>query len=158
VGEAGLVEAMRQAGVTVDDGHPPDAVVVGLDRGFDYEACDRAASHVRAGARFVASNADPTLPTPDGLRPGAGAIVAMIAAASGREPEVAGKPHEPMVRLVRERVTVGAVVGDRATTDGAFAAALGVPFALVASGVEEVAPDGAIRAGTLLEAVEQLVT
>lgn len=152
VGEAGLVEALDQRGTMRSDASP-DAVVVGLARDFDYDACDRAAALIRGGARFIATNLDPTLPTPTGLRPGAGAIVAAIATASGHEPEVAGKPSAAMVRYVASRVRSGAVIGDRPSTDGALAAALGVPFALVASAVDEAAPADAVRAATLLDAV-----
>lgn len=152
VGEAGLFEALEERGAVRTDASP-DAVVVGLSRTFDYETCDRAAGLVRDGARFIATNLDPTLPTPGGLRPGAGAIVAAIATASGREAEVAGKPSAAMVRYVAGRVRVGAVIGDRPSTDGALAAALGVPFALVASAIDEPVPVGAVRAATLLDAV-----
>jgi HAD superfamily hydrolase (TIGR01450 family) len=161
VGEAGLHEALDDAGVEVVEHATPstrvDAVVVGLSRTFGYDDCDVAARLVRDGARFVATNTDPTLPTPDGPRPGAGAIVAAVATASGCAPEVAGKPWPPMARLVADRVTPGAVVGDRATTDGAFAAALGVPFAHVASGLEPPDERAAVRAATLLEAVRSLL-
>jgi glycerol 3-phosphatase-2 len=152
VGEAGLLEAVSERGAILDEARA-DAVVVGLSRSFDYDTCDRASAHVRDGARFVATNTDPTLPTPSGLRPGAGAIVAAIAAASGRSPEVAGKPSPAMVRLVTARAAVGAVVGDRPSTDGAFAAALDVPFALVESAVAEPADGVTVRAATLLDAV-----
>jgi HAD superfamily hydrolase (TIGR01450 family) len=155
VGEDGLLEALARAGATVSD-EAPDAVVVGLLRAFDYAVCDRAAALVRDGARFVATNTDPTLPTAGGLHPGAGAIVAAIATAAGREPEVAGKPHPAMVRLVTSRGAVGAVIGDRASTDGAFAEALGVPFALVRSEVGESGERAAVRATSLLEAVRGL--
>jgi ribonucleotide monophosphatase NagD (HAD superfamily) len=107
----------------------------------------RAADAVRAGARFVATNLDPTFPVAGGLLPGAGALAAAVATAAGRRPEVAGKPEPPMVRLVHERYgTRGVVVGDRPSTDGALASALGWPFALVLSGVaaspgEEPIPD-----------------
>lgn len=155
VGADGLVHALREAGVrAVDDA--PEAVVVGLAVDFDYDACDRAASFVRSGARFLATNTDATLPIPGGLRPGAGAIVAAIATAAGCSPQVAGKPHEPMARLVRSRGDVGAVIGDRPSTDGAFAAALGVPFVHVASDVVEAgAAPGSFP--TLLEAVRDLL-
>jgi HAD superfamily hydrolase (TIGR01450 family) len=152
VGEEGLFEALELRGTTRSD-TTPDAVVVGLARQFDYDACDRAATLVRGGARLIATNVDPTLPTPSGLRPGAGAIVAAVATASGREPEVAGKPADAMVRYVAGRVRPGAVIGDRPSTDGALAAALRVPFALVASAVDEPAPPHAVRAATLLDAV-----
>ena len=90
----------------------------------------------------------------DGLRPGAGAIVAAISTASGREPEVAGKPPDADGPLRgRAASAPGAVIGDRPSTDGALAAALGVPFALVASAVDEPAPADAVRAATLLDAV-----
>jgi 4-nitrophenyl phosphatase len=99
---------------------------------------------VRDGARFVATNLDATYPVPGGLIPGSGAIAAAVATASGRAPEVAGKPEAPMVKLVRERLgSAGIVVGDRPSTDGALAHALGWPFALVLSGVTQTtAPPG----------------
>jgi glycerol-1-phosphatase len=85
---------------------------------------------------FVATNNDPTYPVDGGVVPGAGALAAAVATAAGRTPEVAGKPEAPMVELIRSRFgNVGVVVGDRPTTDGALATALGWPFALVLSGV-----------------------
>jgi HAD superfamily hydrolase (TIGR01450 family) len=70
------------------------------------------------------------------LVPGAGAIVAFIATASGHQPEVAGKPEEPMAALVRARYgSLSVVVGDRPDTDGLFAVRLGAKFGLVLSGV-----------------------
>jgi ribonucleotide monophosphatase NagD (HAD superfamily) len=76
--------------------------------------------------------------------PGSGAIAAAVATASGRDPEVAGKPERPMVDLIRARFGAsGLVVGDRPSTDGALAGALGWPFALVLSGVtQREAPPG----------------
>ena len=82
--------------------------------------------------------------------------MAAVTAAAGRVAEVAGKPCAPMVSLVTSRGPVGAMVGDRASTDGAFAAALGVPFAHVASDVVEPGDTAALRVATLLEAVEAL--
>jgi ribonucleotide monophosphatase NagD (HAD superfamily) len=115
---------------------PAPAVVVGLHRGFDFDELDRASAAVRAGARFVATNLDATYPVPGGVIPGSGAIAAAVATAAGRAPEVAGKPARPMVELIRTRYgATGVVVGDRPSTDGAFAAALDWPFALVLSGV-----------------------
>jgi 4-nitrophenyl phosphatase len=148
---AGVVEALTEAGFTIVEQPPARAVVVGWHRTFDFDALTRAADAVRAGARFVATNLDPTFPVAGGLLPGAGALVAAVATASGRRPDVAGKPELPMVRLVHERYGLhGVVVGDRPSTDGALAAALGWPFALVLSGVagspgEESIPDPAPR-------------
>jgi 4-nitrophenyl phosphatase len=142
---AGVREALAEAGVrTVEEG-PADAVVVGWHRTFDYDGLARAADAVRAGARLIGTNEDATYPTPEGLLPGAGALLAAVATASGAVPDVAGKPHEPMLRLIAERVgRVDTVVGDRPSTDGALARALGARFALVLSGVTPAA--GAARA------------
>jgi len=140
----GVVEALTDAGFEpVWDGDAA-AVVVGFHQDFDFAGLTRAADAVRDGARFVATNRDPTYPIPGGLVPGAGAIVAAVATASGREPEVAGKPSAPTVALVqRELGTQGVMIGDRPSTDGALADALGWPFALVLSGVTAaIAPAG----------------
>ena len=88
------------------------------------------------GPASIGTNEDATYPTPGGLLPGAGALLAAVATASGAVPEVAGKPHPPMLRLIAERLgRVETVVGDRPSTDGALAQALGARFALVLSGV-----------------------
>jgi 4-nitrophenyl phosphatase len=132
----GVVEALETAGLRAVTRPPAPAVVVGLHRGFDFDELDRASAAVRAGARFVATNLDATYPVPGGVIPGSGAIAAAVATAAGRAPEVAGKPARPMVELIRTRYgATGVVVGDRPSTDGAFAAALDWPFALVLSGV-----------------------
>jgi 4-nitrophenyl phosphatase len=140
----GVVEALTQVGLRPVDDEPASAVVVGFHRNFDFDELDRASRAVRNGARFVATNLDATYPVPGGMLPGSGAITAAVAVASGRAPEVAGKPEPPMVALVRERFGAsGIVVGDRPSSDGALAAALGWPFALVLSGVTQaVAPPG----------------
>jgi len=125
VGEQGIEDALSSAALTItDDPDEAGTVVVGLDRGIDYPKLAAAATAVRGGARFIASNPDPTFPSSEGLLPGAGSIVAAIAAASGREPEVAGKPHLPMRRLVRNSGVAAAwVIGDRIDTDVAMAEA-----------------------------------
>jgi glycerol 3-phosphatase-2 len=140
----GVVEALHAAGFEVVRESPAAAVVVGFHRDFDFDALDRASQAVRDGARLVATNLDATYPIPGGLLPGAGSIVAAVATASGREPEVAGKPAPPAADMVRHRLGHhGVVVGDRPSTDGAIAAVLGWPFALVLSGVTAaVAPPG----------------
>jgi 4-nitrophenyl phosphatase len=143
-GGPGVREALRAAGLDPVDDRPAEAVVVGFHREFDYDALDRASHAVRDGARFVATNLDATYPVPGGLIPGAGSLVAAVATAAGARPEVAGKPEAPTVGLIKERYgPVGVVVGDRPTTDGALADALGWPFALVLSGVTAAtAPPG----------------
>lgn len=113
-----------------------DAVVVGYDPDFDYAAMTAAAVAVRRGARLLATNSDATYPTPNGPIPGGGSILASIVTASGVEPVIAGKPHEPIAHLVREMLGPrGVMVGDRLETDGLFARVLGYRYALVLSGV-----------------------
>lgn len=136
-GGPGVVEAVRAVGASVVEAGPADAVVVGFHRGFDYDTLAVAAGAVLDGARLLATNDDANYPTPDGLRPGAGALLAAVARAGGDAPAVvAGKGHRPMVELVRDRFGHGGVVvGDRPDTDGRFARDLGYRFALVLSGV-----------------------
>jgi 4-nitrophenyl phosphatase len=135
-GGPGVVEEVEGRGAHVVDGPGADVVVVGYNPAFDYEQMRAAAVAVRAGARLIATNDDATYPTPDGLIPGAGSILASIVTASGATPVVAGKPFGPMVALVREHVgPSGIVVGDRPDTDGRFAQAMGFRFGLVLTGV-----------------------
>lgn len=135
-GGPGVVEEVEARGARVVVGPGVDAVIVGYNPSFDYEQMRAASVAVRAGARLIATNDDATYPTPDGLIPGAGSILASIVTASGAEPVVAGKPFDPMVRLVREHVgSAGLVVGDRPDTDGRFALAMGFRFGLVLTGV-----------------------
>jgi 4-nitrophenyl phosphatase len=112
------------------------AVVVGLDLRFDYQRLAEAASSVRLGARFIATNDDATYPMAEGLAPGGGSIVAAIATAAGANPIIAGKPHETVVGLLEQQVgSVSLVIGDRLSTDGALARRLNARFALVRTGV-----------------------
>ncbi len=139
----GVREALADRGAEVVEGDSADVVVVGWTHAFDFDHLARAATTIRKGARLIGTNGDPTHPTPDGLLPGAGSLLVSVATAAGVTPEVAGKPHLPMADLIRQRVadvTVG--VGDRPSTDGALARQLGVPFALVRSGVASSEPAG----------------
>jgi HAD superfamily hydrolase (TIGR01450 family) len=134
--QGGVVEALTERGITVVDSAPADAVVVGWTTQFDFALLADTATLVRQGARFIGTNEDATHPTPERLLPGSGAILAAVATAAQATPEVAGKPHAPMVELVRRRTDgVAMTVGDRPSTDGELARALGSPFALVRTGV-----------------------
>ncbi len=133
----GVREALEQRGVAVVAAtDQPEAVVVGRTLSLNFQELSDAASAIRGGARFIATNTDATFPTPHGLEPGAGALVAFLEVASGQKPETAGKPGKPMAELLKARFgDVGIVVGDRPDTDGLFARRLGAKFALVLSGV-----------------------
>ncbi len=120
VGERGLAATLLEEGVALTEAwREAAAVVVGLDRDFAYPRLRDAVFAVRGGARFVATNLDPTYPTPEGMWPGGGSMAAAIATAAGVEPEVAGKPYPPMRALIRDRLGPGPTwaVGDRADTD-----------------------------------------
>jgi HAD superfamily hydrolase (TIGR01450 family) len=151
VGSDALRTEIASAGVRIVDGATsrPDAVIVGLDRHLTYRDIDRAARAIRAGSAFIATNVDPTYPTPDGLAPGAGSIVAAVATASGEEPISCGKPSEFFSALITERLPADPdvpvwVVGDRPDTDIALAKANGWSSILVLTGVtsdaDEVPP------------------
>ena len=177
----GVDEALRARGVTTVREGRADAVVVGWHTDFDYARLTAAFRAVHAGARLIGTNDDPTYPTPDGLLPGGGSILAAVATAAGIAAEIAGKPHAPMAALVRDRLALDGtdgtdgtdgkggidgdhgviLVGDRMSTDGLMAARLGVPFGLVLTGVTTAAdlpvtPAPAFVADDLSTLVRQL--
>jgi glycerol-1-phosphatase len=139
VGEDGLRTALADAGIeVVDAAARPAGVVVGWDRGFTYATLTDAAVAIQRGARFFASNDDPSYPAPGGVTwPGAGAIVASVAVATGRSPEVFGKPNPPIMRAALDRAGGGRplVIGDRIETDIAGGQAVGWDRALVLTGI-----------------------
>jgi 4-nitrophenyl phosphatase len=125
LGSLGIIGALADAGIdTTDDPGAAGALLVGLDFDLSYERLTRAADSVRAGARFIATNTDPTYPVAGGLLPGGGSIVAAVQTTTGVDPEVAGKPHAPMRALLRSRgIGPAWVIGDRLDTDIALASA-----------------------------------
>ncbi len=134
--EGGAREALEARGARIVADGDADVVLVGWTRRFDFDRLAQAATAVRRGARLIGTNDDPTHPTPQGLLPGSGALLAAVATAAETRPEIAGKPNPAMVALVRSRAAdIHLVVGDRPSTDGALARALDRPFALVYSGV-----------------------
>lgn len=117
----------------------PAAVVVGLDLGFDYAKLKAANEAIRAGALFVATNTDATLPTEGGLVPGAGSIVAAVQTASGTNPVAIGKPETPLMEQALRRMGVVAdesvMIGDRLDTDILAGQRAGMLTVLVLTGV-----------------------
>ena len=155
LGEQGLVDELAAAGYDVTPaaeavlpdltGAPLDArfdaCVIGLDRAFDYRRLTAAVAAVRAGARLIATNADTVYPTADGSLPGAGAMVAAIAAASGVVPVIIGKPEPALFTLILEAAGVRAaealVVGDNPDADVVAARRAGIRSVLVLTGVAD---------------------
>lgn len=151
IGGEGLRSVIEPLGVRLvegDDARDASVVVVGIDRKLTYEKLRLATLAIRAGATFVASNADATYPAADGMWPGAGSIVAALVASTGVEPLIAGKPAPTVLEVAQQRLggAPALVVGDRLDTDVLAAQAAGWPSALVltgASGVPDLAASAA---------------
>ncbi|MGW1679784.1 HAD-IIA family hydrolase [Saccharopolyspora sp. NPDC002376] len=139
VGSAALVSEVDNAGlVPVSDfADDPVAVVQGLSTDIAYRDLAEACLAIRAGALWVASNGDRTLPTERGLTPGNGSLVALLCAATDQEPLVAGKPERPLLdRAVSSaQAESPLMVGDRLDTDIAGAVNAGMPSLMVLTGV-----------------------
>ncbi|HKP54478.1 MAG TPA: HAD-IIA family hydrolase [Chloroflexia bacterium] len=142
LGSASLLATVTASSAFRAAGGQPDFVVVGLDFGLTYRSLQQACSSVRKGARFIATNADLTLPVEGGdLWPGAGSIVAAVQACSGVAPIVIGKPNGYMAEVALERLGItpneALCVGDRLETDIAFGARAGIATALLLTGVSQ---------------------
>lgn len=142
IGMEGLVKPLRARGcVLVREPADAQVVVVGWDRELVWDDLRRATLALARGARFVGTNSDVTYPAREGPWPGNGAVLAALTAATGRQPEIAGKPEPALYRTAAARLPSGPLlmVGDRPETDLVGATALGWDTALVLTGV--TAPD-----------------
>lgn len=150
LGGAGLKTMIAEGGYEVVDDVPAVPVVVaGIDHDLTYTKAKRAATFIRNGAVFIGTNDDATFPSADGLSPGAGSILALLSVASGRQPIVMGKPNAPMYEAALHVLGTTAahtlMIGDRLNTDVAGAQAVGMPTALVLTGIstrDDVAREG----------------
>ena len=149
VGGPGVAIALERAGFTVvlprDAQHTPavDAVLQGYGRDVTAADLAEAAYAVQAGACWVATNTDSTLPTDRGVAPGGGSLVSAVAGAVGRGPDaVAGKPHPTIYELALERLSLTAgevlAIGDRLETDIEGALATGMASLFVLTGVDSL--------------------
>lgn len=142
IGEDGIQMALEERGfevLSVEDAPQAEVVVMGIDRGINFQKASEATLLIRRGAPFYATNPDKTFPTPRGEIPGAGAWVSVITTATNVQPIVAGKPFPFLMDLSLERLRTAKgetlVVGDRLETDVAAGQSVGCPTALVLSGV-----------------------
>jgi 4-nitrophenyl phosphatase len=162
IGEQGLIEACEANGY-VNTSEAALAVVAGMDRSFTYEKLQVATLLLRTGVPFIGTNPDHTFPTPEGLVPGAGAILAAIATASDVQPIIAGKPQPTMYQIALERLKSTApcvlVVGDRPETDIVGAQLIGCHTALVLTGVTNAKQASAWRPAPdiICDSLESLV-
>jgi NagD protein len=120
VGEAGLTTALHDIGYVLTD-RRPDYVVLGETRTYSFEAITRAIRLIEGGARFIATNPDPSGPSALGTLPATGSVAALISTATGRKPYFVGKPNPLMMRSALNRLQAHSettvMVGDRMDTD-----------------------------------------
>ena len=137
IGEGGLHSALHDVGYSIVESQP-DYVVVGEGRTFTMEMLERACNLIQEGAKLIATNMDPNCPTQHGLRPGCGAIVAMLESATGIKAFSVGKPSPIMMRAARKVLGLSAgettIVGDTMETDILGGVQLGYRTVLVLSG------------------------
>ena len=139
IGQDGIYQALAAEGFSPSEDEDVIAVVVGMDRSISYDKLSQATLLIRAGVPFIGTNPDRTFPTPKGLVPGTGAILAAIQAATDQQPYILGKPGPAMYSIALERLNVKPIqtlaIGDRLETDIAGAQTLGCLTAVVLSGV-----------------------
>lgn len=138
IGEPGLINALYDAGFTMNN-VDPDYVVVGEGRGYSLEALDKAVKLVRAGARLIGTNPDLSGPSEDGIVPACGALVSPIELAAGCKAYFVGKPNPLMMRNAMRKLGARreecAIVGDRMDTDIVAGIEAEMETVLVLSGV-----------------------
>jgi NagD protein len=120
IGETGLTTALHQAGYTLTE-RDPDYVVLGETRTYSFERITVAIRLVERGARFIATNPDPTGPSQQGPLPATGSVAALISHATGVDPYFVGKPNPLMMRSALNAIDAHsettAMIGDRMDTD-----------------------------------------
>ncbi len=138
IGESGLQQALLEQGFFFSEQNPL-AVVAGIDRKISFDKLKIATLLIRSGVPFYGTNPDRTFPTPEGLIPGAGAILAALETATDQQPIIAGKPHPALLEVSLERLGTlpeeTLMVGDRIETDILGGQNAGCKTALVLSGV-----------------------
>lgn len=162
IGEGGLLNALHQNGYAIVD-HDPDYVVVGEGRTFTFEMVEKATQMIFDGAKLIATNLDPNCPTSNGgIRPGCGAIVAMLEAATGVKAFSVGKPSAIMMRAARKELDLSTdetcMIGDTMSTDVLGGVQLGFHTILVLSGgtQPEDLPRYAYRPDLILDSLSEL--
>jgi NagD protein len=140
VGESGLLEALSDVGYTLTD-DDPDYVVLGETRTYDFNSVTMAIRHIVAGARFIATNPDPTGPSSLGPLPATGAVAALISRATEIEPYFVGKPNALMMRSALRAINAHSentvMIGDRMDTDIVAGMEAGLRTVLVLTGISD---------------------
>src|SRR5881296_2566876 len=138
IGESGLTTALHSAGYTITE-RDPDYVVLGETRTYSFERIAHAIRLIGRGARFIATNPDPTGPAPDGPLPATGSVAALISRATGVAPYFVGKPNPLMMRYALNAIgahsETTAMIGDRMDTDVLCGLEAGLQTILVLTGI-----------------------
>ena len=137
IGEAGLTTAMHEIGYVLSE-RDPEYVVLGETRTYSFEAITTAIRLIEKGARFIATNPDPSGPSPQGPIPATGSVAALITRATGVAPYFVGKPNPLMMRSALNRIDAHSettvMVGDRMDTDIISGLEAGMRTVLVLTG------------------------
>jgi NagD protein len=162
VGETGLTTALHDAGYTLTE-RDPDYVVLGETRTYSFERITRAIRLIQGGARFIATNPDPTGPSLDGTLPATGSVAALISRATGSDPYFVGKPNPLMMRSALNALEAHSestiMLGDRMDTDIVSGLEAGLETILVLSGVTSRAEADRFpyRASRIVDSVADLI-
>ena len=142
IGEAGLLNALYEAGITMND-VSPDYVVIGESRSYTYDTMTKAIRLVLGGARLIGTNPDTTGPTESGIAPACACLVAPVELATRCKAYYLGKPYPLMMRSALKRLGATrertAIIGDRMDTDILAGIESEIDTVLVLSGVTAVA-------------------
>lgn len=161
IGEAGLMNALYDAGVCMNDVNP-DYVVMGETRAYSYEKIEKAIDLVRKGARLIGTNPDITAPSETGIIPATGSLISPIEIATGKKAYFIGKPNPLMLRHALKRLGCHSeetlLIGDRMDTDIVAGMESSIDTVLVLSGVttKEMLDDFPYRPTYVLNGVGDL--
>lgn len=140
IGEAGLINALYDAGLSMNDVNP-EYVIVGETRSYSYEKIEKAVQLLQKGAKLIGTNPDKTGPTEKGIMPATGALTAPIEIASGRQAYFVGKPNPLMMRSALKKLGTDikdtVIIGDRMDTDIVAGTESEIDTVLVLTGVTE---------------------
>ena len=161
IGEGGLLQALHTNGYAIVD-DDPDYVVVGEGRTFNMEIVEHAVRMILKGSKLIATNIDPNCPTSQGLRPGCGAIVAMLETATGLAAFSVGKPSPVMMRAARKELGLATgetiMIGDTMETDilGGVQMGYRTVLALTGSTNRDDLARYAYRPDLVIDSIEQM--
>jgi len=162
VGEAGITTALHEVGYTMTE-RDPDYVVLGETRIYSFGRITQAIRLIDNGARFIATNPDPSGPSREGLLPATGAVAALISRATGVDPYFVGKPNPLMMRSALNEIDAHsettAMIGDRMDTDIVAGLEAGLHTVLVLTGATtpQMADRLPYRASRVVDSVADLV-